>query len=75
MRPFALALILAAALLHTLWNIVFKQVEHKHLFMWWAIIAGSIVSLPLLWGPIPARIWPYALSSAAMEAAYFMALI
>jgi drug/metabolite transporter (DMT)-like permease len=62
-------------LLHTLWNLAFKRVENKHLFMWWAIVAGSFVSLPLLWGPIPLRIWPYALTSAAMEAAYFTALI
>jgi drug/metabolite transporter (DMT)-like permease len=75
MRPLGLALIIAAALLHAVWNVAFKSVERKHIFMWWAIVAGSLISLPLLNEPIPSSIWPYALSSAVMEAAYFTALI
>ncbi|MEW6210502.1 MAG: DMT family transporter [Acidobacteriota bacterium] len=75
MRPLALALILASALLHTLWNLLFKRVEQKHIFTFWSLIAGSIIWLPLLAASIPARIWPYALSSALVQSAYFLSLI
>jgi drug/metabolite transporter (DMT)-like permease len=76
--PFgALVLVLAAAVMHTGWNVIVKRVESKQVFTWWALLIGSLVYLPLLalHMPIPASIWPYALSSACVEAAYYCMLI
>jgi multidrug transporter EmrE-like cation transporter len=73
----ALLLVLVAAVMHTGWNFVVKQVADTHVFTWWALVVGALVYLPLLVQglPIPAQIWPYAIASALLEAAYFMALI
>ena len=73
----ALILVLAAAAMHTGWNVIVKRVENKQVFTWWALLIGSVVYLPLLalQTPIPAGIWPYALSSAFVEAAYYLTLI
>ncbi len=76
MSAIALLLLLAAALLHAGWNLLVKQAAEKHLFTWWALLAGSLLFSPLiLWGgPWPSRAWPYALASALCEAAYFVTL-
>ena len=73
----ALLLILVAAALHTGWNFVVKQVADKHVFTWWALVVGALLYSPLLAQglPIPATIWPYAIASALVEAAYFIALL
>jgi drug/metabolite transporter (DMT)-like permease len=72
----ALVLVLAAAAMHTGWNILVKRVESKQVFTWWALLIGSVVYLPLLTlhMPIPTKIWPYALSSDFVEAAYYLTL-
>jgi drug/metabolite transporter (DMT)-like permease len=73
----ALLSVIVAAAFHTAWNLRVKQVDAKHLFTWWALVIGPLLFLPLLAQslPIPATIWPYAVASALVEAAYFMALI
>ena len=73
----ALLSVLAAALLHTGWNLLVKQARDKQLFTWWALVIGAIVYSPLLAlsGPVPGRIWPYALASAVVEALYFVVLL
>jgi len=73
----SLLLVLLSALLHTVWNLMIKRVEEKHLFTWWALVAGSVFYLPmLLWHtPFPPKIWTFALSSAVLETLYFLALI
>src|SRR5215211_885082 len=73
----ALLLVILAAGLHTAWNFMVKLVDEKHVFTWWALVVGMLLYLPLLAQglPIPASIWPYALTSAVVEAAYFIALI
>jgi drug/metabolite transporter (DMT)-like permease len=72
----ALLLLLAAAILHAGWNLLVKQAGEKHVFTWWAVVAGSLLFAPvLLWtAPWPSRVWPYALASALCETAYFIAL-
>lgn len=73
----AFLLVLLAATLHTGWNFTVKQVEDKHVFTWWALVVGALLFLPVLAQslPIPPRIWPYAIASALLEAAYFITLI
>jgi drug/metabolite transporter (DMT)-like permease len=72
----SLLVLLAAAVLHAGWNLLVKQAADKQAFTWWALLAGALLSLPVLaWGfPWPARVWPYALASALCEALYFAAL-
>ncbi len=72
-----LLMVLLAALMHAGWNLLLKQVEDKQLFTWWALVAGTLLALPvlLLGGTIPSHIWPYAVISALAETAYFVALI
>lgn len=62
--------------MHAGWNLVVKRVGEKQIFTWWALAFGTLINLPLLVvNAIPANIWPYALASAFVEAAYFMILI
>jgi drug/metabolite transporter (DMT)-like permease len=72
----ALGLILVAAITHAGWNLVLKQAKQKLVFMWWALVVGTLCFLFLLTTspPLPSRIWPYAISSALAEAAYYFAL-
>lgn len=76
MNPVALALLVTAATLHTGWNLILKRVVPKQAFAWWALVAGSVIFLPLLFlsGPVPAAVLPYALASAVAEIAYFVTL-
>ena len=72
----ALGLILIAAITHAGWNFVLKQAKQKLVFMWWALVVGTIGFMLLLPAspPLPFRIWPYAISSALAEAGYYFAL-
>lgn len=72
----ALALLLAAAALHTGWNLLIKRSRQKQIFAWWALVLGVVCFAPLLlWSaPLPAVIWPYLITSAVVEALYFIAL-
>src|SRR5258708_21354636 len=73
----ALGLLLAAAILHTTWNLIVKRAQEKQVFIWCALIAGAICFSPLLWtNPVfPISLWPYLLSSALFEAIYYITLI
>ncbi len=73
----ALALLLIAAVLHTTWNLFVKRAREKQIFTWWALLVGMLCFSPLLLQVrlFPASIWPYVLSSAGMEAIYYLVLI
>lgn len=73
----ALLLVVAAAICHAWWNLIVKQVAEKQIFTWWTLVAGFLFYLPILVAhlPLPLEIWPYALSSAAAEVFYFIALV
>ena len=72
----AIALIIAAAAMHTAWNLIVKHAHERQIVTWWALVVGSLINLPLLANTtIPVQVWPYAIASAAVEAAYFMLLI
>src|SRR5712692_9415991 len=76
MPPAALALLLVAAALHAGWNLLVKRAQQKQVFTCWALVVGSICFLPLLiiGLPLPVHVWPYAIASALLEAAYYIAL-
>jgi drug/metabolite transporter (DMT)-like permease len=72
----ALALVLVAAIMHAGWNLLLKQAKEKQVFLWWALLIGTVcfavvfvsqLALPLL-------IWPYVVGSALMEMGYFITL-
>jgi drug/metabolite transporter (DMT)-like permease len=73
----ALGLLLTAALLHTVWNLFVKRARVKQVFTWCALIVGTLCFAPLLLEvrTFPPSIWPYVLSSACMEAIYYVVLI
>lgn len=76
MPPFALVLLLAAALVHAGWNLLVKQAREKDVFLWWAWLVGGLSGaalLPLL-PALPRSVWPYVLASGLAEAGYSLAL-
>jgi drug/metabolite transporter (DMT)-like permease len=76
MSPVALALLFAAAILHTSWNLLVQQARQRLVFAWWSLAVGAVAFLPIVLAsaPIPARIWPYAMASALLEGVYFGSL-
>lgn len=72
----ALALLVAAAIFHTTWNLLLKQAGEKYIAIWWAALVGTVIALPLPFlGKLPAlEIWPYVLLSALAEVAYMATL-
>lgn len=72
----ALGLLLLAACLHTIWNLLVKRAREKQVFTWWALFLGALCFSPLLIsvGIFPAFIWPYVLCSALVEVLYFLLL-
>ncbi len=76
MSPVALALLLAAAVLHVAWNLLVKRARRRLVFFWWSFVVGAVAFLPVLLAsaPIPARIWPYAMASGLLEGLYFGSL-
>lgn len=73
----ALLLIIAAAISHASWNLIVKRVSEKQIFTWWTLVVGLVFYLPIIIRglPIPPKIWPYALGSAAAEVCYYIALV
>ena len=73
----ALGLLLVAAMMHTTWNLIVKRAQEKQVFTWCALIAGSICFSPLLLANwvFPLSIWPFVISSALVEAIYYITLI
>lgn len=69
----SVGLLLGAALLHAIWNLLSKQTPERYLIAWWSLIISTLVFAPalLFTAPLPPAAWPYALASAACEAAYF----
>ncbi len=75
MSAAALALLLAAGALHAAWNLLIKRAEHRLLVTWLALLAGSLLFLPLLLrAPVPRAIWPFVAASAVVECLYYLVL-
>src|SRR3954453_6464016 len=73
----ALGLLLVAACLHTIWNLLVKRARERLVFTWWALLLGVLCFSPLLLqiGSFPLSIWPYVLGSALTEALYYFVLL
>ena len=76
MSPFALSLLLLAAMLHAAWNLLLKQVEERFIVTWWSTLFSSVCLLPLAaFSQMPERsIWPFLLASACTEVVYMATL-
>jgi drug/metabolite transporter (DMT)-like permease len=74
---FVLALLLAAAFLHTGWNLLVKRAREKQIFTWWSLVVGSVCFTPMLLfsPPLPVAVWPYVVASAVVETIYYLALL
>jgi drug/metabolite transporter (DMT)-like permease len=73
----ALGLLLAAAMMHTTWNLLVKRAKEKQVFIWCSLLAGTIIFSPLLLTSslLLVSIWPYLICSALVEAIYYITLI
>jgi drug/metabolite transporter (DMT)-like permease len=75
MSALALSLVLVAALLHAGWNLLLKQAADRLVVIWWALIAGAVLFLPVLVrAPVPRAIWPFLVASALVECGYYLCL-
>ena len=73
----ALGLLLLAAMMHTTWNLFVKRAKEKQVFIWCSLIAGVIIFSPLLFSSSLSltSTWPFIISSALVEAIYYITLI
>ena len=71
MSTAALALVLAAAVLHATWNRLLHGADDRLAAAAVGAVVGAALLLPVTIAAPPARVWPLALASGAAEAAYF----
>jgi drug/metabolite transporter (DMT)-like permease len=73
MPPNAIALLFFSAILHTTWNLLLKQSDDKYISTWWAVFAGSVIFLPVLFFTgLPAReTWTLLIASVVVEVVYY----
>jgi drug/metabolite transporter (DMT)-like permease len=76
MTLLALIFVLAAAIMHALWNLLLKGSDDRARTAWLATAAGGLLGLPviLLSAPVPLRSWGLATISAAVEVLYLILL-
>jgi len=76
MSLLAIGLLLAAAVLHTTWNLLLKQAGEKYMATWWGSVIGSLAFAPVIfWLGLPSRpIWHILIISAFFEIAYYIVL-
>jgi drug/metabolite transporter (DMT)-like permease len=75
----ALALVVGAALLHSVWNALAKRARIPVVFLWWSVTLASLGFLPLgawlVWRHgLPAAALPFVAATIALHAVYFYAL-
>ncbi|MFQ5995113.1 MAG: EamA family transporter [Acidiferrobacterales bacterium] len=77
MEPFVIAIVLASAVMHAIWNAVVKVGDDRLMSMAVAIgVTALLAPLLLLVGPAPAPAsWKFILLSALLNNAYFLFLI
>lgn len=76
MSLFAIGLLLAAAVLHTTWNLLLKQAGEKYITTWWAAIIGFAAFTPAIYflGFPSKTVWHILVISALFEIAYYIVL-
>ncbi len=77
MPPFALGLVLSAAVLHASYHLLYKKSLDKEAFSWWLLCVSTVAYFPLFLAyqpSIPADGWPLILASGAGETMYFALL-
>lgn len=76
MPTLAILLLVAAAILHTGWNLILKRSKDKYVASWWMVVSGGIVAaFALVFTGLPAReMWKFAVFSILAEAIYFITL-
>ena len=76
MSLFAIGLLLAAAVLHTTWNLLLKQAGEKYIAIWWSAIIGFLVFTPAIYflGFPSKAVWHILVISAMLEIAYYIVL-
>ena len=72
----AIGLLLAAAVLHTTWNLLLKQAGEKYMATWWSAIIGFLVFTPAVYliGFPSQAVWHILVISALFEIAYYVVL-
>ena len=73
----ALGLLLIAAAAHATWNLLVKRAQEKQVMTWLGLLVGVLMYSPIVFlNPINVlSIWPFILSSAIVEAIYYIALL
>jgi drug/metabolite transporter (DMT)-like permease len=73
----ALVLLLIAAASHATWNLLVKRAQEKQVMTWLGLLVGVLIYLPVVFlNPINMlSVWPLLLSSAFVEAVYYIALL
>jgi drug/metabolite transporter (DMT)-like permease len=79
MTGLSLGLVLLSALAHSTWNLLLKRSGDKEVFVWWLLVAGSVVLAPLggvlLWlNPIQPPGWWLVLATVVLHTFYFVLL-
>jgi drug/metabolite transporter (DMT)-like permease len=72
----AIALLLTSAVIHTFWNLLFKQSTEKYAAMGWqVIVSGGLSVVALCFTGLPPRsVWLIAVVSVIFEAIYYVLL-
>ncbi len=79
MTAVSLVFVLLSALAHSSWNLLLKRSSDKEVFVWWLLVAGSILLAPLggilLWqNPIGQSGWWLVLTTIVLHILYFVLL-
>ena len=69
----ALALVLAAGLIHASWNLLLKRSEDPLVVGAASLLAGGVLFAPVLVNglPVPSAVWPYVITSGCVMVAYY----
>lgn len=70
-------ILLLAAAIHSLWNLLAKKSLDKQVFLWLTLLVGAVLFLPLFYhhySGIPVAGWAFIILSAGLEAVYYLLL-
>lgn len=74
----ALILVVVAAVLHAVWNLLAKQARDSSAFMWWGVTVGAIWygawMLSQAWLGLPSEVWFVFVLSMIAEIGYLVAI-